>query len=210
MSKITGFETYKDKSQTLVNDKKTVQELTVGTGMIERSPFKVFDDHVIVRIPPVGHKLFGYDPKAVFKIGQRVYKDQPGLLVYEDDSLTPIQVHFTGSFRARPVITNDADLLRRFLVEKKFYKIAGFDKDGDPVYEPTESTAFDDPADINYKRLSGVVNSFEVLDMLAGHAWDVSHVYAETRKLQKGMSPKQIYMKVPIFTKVGDWDDVIE
>lgn len=209
MSKITGFEAYKDKSQTLVNDKKTVQELTVGTGMIERSPFKIFDD-IIVRIPPIGHDKFGYDPKAVFKIGQRVYKDQPGLLVYEDDSLTPTQVHFTGSFRARPVITNDADLLRRFLVEKKFYKISGFDKGGDPVYEPTESTAFDDPSSINYKRLSGVVNSFEVLNMLAGSAWAVSHVYAETRKLQKGMNPKQIYMKVPIFTKVGDWDDVIE
>lgn len=211
MAKIENFQTYKDKSATMVNDQRTVQEQTIGVGMIERSPFKVFNDDTIVRIPPIGHDLFGFDPKAVFKVGQRVYKDQPGLLVYEDNNLVPVQVHFAGSFRARPVITNTDDLLHQLLVKKIFFEIVGFEADGKPKYERKSSTAFDDPDGINFKRMSGVINSYEILATLAGGAWKVTdHVYAETRKLQKGVSPTQMHMKIPIFERVGDWNDVIE
>jgi hypothetical protein len=55
--------------------------------------------------------------------------------------------------------------------------------------------------------MSRTANDWDVISALAGGIWEVSHmVIAESRAFRKGLPPRQIFINIPIFKRIGDWD----
>lgn len=207
----TFFKDLPDRTTT-VREETALKAATSTTGTIEYSPYSVFPVGTIIRVAPVGHKLFGYDPQLTFKVGKREYTDQTGLYVFLNEDDTATAVHFMGSFRNRPAYSTngDVDLLDQLLVQKKVFKIKGFTPEGVKTYieDPVPCTDFDDDKDINYLRFGKAVSDWKVIETLAGGKWKVTHhVIAETRIFRKGLPPRQHHMHIPILKRIGEWDD---
>lgn len=196
----------------VVKTQEAVKAITKESGIIAYSPYAVFPMGTKVLIAPIGSDYFGFSDKLTFKVGSREYTEQRGLFVFLDGATVATPVHFTGSFRARPAISNsgDDDFLQQLLEQKKVFVKKGFTAEGVRIYaeDPVPCVYFDDPTDINHMRMSRVTSDWDVIQMLAGHEWEVvDMVIAETRRFQKGLPPRQMYMNIPILKKIGDWEE---
>ena len=188
-----------------------VKNATAITGRIEYSPYSVFPVGKVIAVAPVDSKFFAINEHLTFKVGAREYTDQRGIYVYLDGEKTPTPVHFSGCFRGRPAVSNsgDDDFLDQLLVQKKTFVKSGFTGEGVRVFKesPVPCTDFDDDKSINYLRMSRTANDWDVISALAGGKWEVSHmVIAESRAFRKGLPPRQIFINIPIFKRIGNWD----
>lgn len=198
-------------STTLMRGEAAVKAATVVTGNIEYSPYSVFPAGTIIRVAPIDHESFGIDDDLTFKVGSREYTQQRGIYIFVDEDETPRPVHFSGCFRNRPATSNsgDDDFLHQLLEKKITFIKGGFTPEGVRLYtqNPNQCRDFDDKAGINYLRMSRTTTDWEVIQALAGKSWKVDHmVIAETRRFQKGLPPRQIYMNIPILVELGSWD----
>lgn len=195
-----------------VTDADAIKTATATTGSIEYSPYSVFRPDTIVAIAPIGSPHFVYSEKLTFKSGRREYKDQRGIFVYVNGSSESRAVHFTGTFRNRPAISNsgDDDCLHQLLVQKIMFEKDGFSSEDRRVYKQSENpcTDFDDVTNVNYLRMSATASDWDVLQALAGFRWKVTHmVIAESRRFETGKDPKRIFIRIPIFQKLGAWNE---
>lgn len=213
MSKKT-YGAVSSNSSTLVRGEAAVKAATIVTGNIDYSPYAIFPAGTIIRVAPIDSDSFGLDDNLTFKVGAREYTEQRGLYVFVDDEDTPRPVHFSGCFRNRPVVSNsgDDDFLHQLIEKKITFIKKGFTPEGVRIYteSPAPCTEFDDKEGVNYLRMSRTTTDWEVIQKLAGKAWKVDHmIIAETRRFQKGLPPRQIFMNIPILVELGPWNKEI-
>ena len=212
--KIIGFVPGK-ASTTKVRTEQKVKDVASKAGAYEASQFDSFTVGTIFAVPPIDHDCFGYDPNATIVHRNRTYQDQQTLDVYRNDSLEAYEAHFRSCFRNAPVVSTngDVDFRDQLLVDKKTFRKHGVKPDGSINYieNPEVCTDFDDHTDVNYLRMSKTANNWDVIKVLAGSKWKVSHtVIAESLRYRTGLPPVQHFIHIPIFTRIGEWDDDVK
>lgn len=212
--KVTGFIPGK-ASSTKVRTADKVKEIASKTGAYESSQFDSFTVGTIFGVPPIDHACFGYDPNAIIVHRGKTYQDQHTLDVYKGDSLEAYEAHFRSCLRNAPIVSTngDVDFRDQLLVEKKTFRKRGVKADGSINYveNPEICTDFDDHTSVNYLRMSKTASNWDVIEALAGSKWKVTHVViAESLRYRTGLPPVQHFVHIPIFQRIGEWDDDVK